>query len=230
MAVEILDALRYLHERRPPIIHRDINPRNLICRPDGRWSLIDFGAIQRMLRDPVVGGSTIVGTFGYMAPGATAGASRSRLGSLRSGDLAAVRHDGPVTCGRAAAPPALRSAHVPRCTARARALARADAGAGACAALARGRAGEGGVHVERDLAVTEDTDIGPGAGDAITRIGRNAAPVAMFAVVSVVAVDLSPRWAERRRAPRAMSPAPDRAPARHRARCARRGGAASSDA
>jgi serine/threonine protein kinase len=62
-ASEILD---YLHGRAPPIIHRDIKPSNVIRRPDGRYALVDFGAVRDHLRPD--GGSTVVGTFGYMAP------------------------------------------------------------------------------------------------------------------------------------------------------------------
>ncbi|MEZ4449391.1 MAG: serine/threonine-protein kinase [Nannocystaceae bacterium] len=62
-ALEILD---YLHSRVPPVIHRDIKPSNLILRPDGRLCLIDFGGVRLALQPE--GGSTMIGTFGYMAP------------------------------------------------------------------------------------------------------------------------------------------------------------------
>jgi serine/threonine protein kinase len=62
-ALEILD---YLHGRRPPVIHRDIKPANLIQRSDARLALVDFGGVRVALREE--GGSTVVGTFGYMAP------------------------------------------------------------------------------------------------------------------------------------------------------------------
>src|SRR5262245_11811311 len=42
-ADQLLDALDYLHTRRPPLIHRDIKPRNLKLRPDGTVTLLDFG-------------------------------------------------------------------------------------------------------------------------------------------------------------------------------------------
>jgi serine/threonine protein kinase len=60
---ECLDILAHLHEQVPPVLHRDINPRNVMLGPD-RTYLIDFGAVR-------VGGKTdmtSVGTFGYMAP------------------------------------------------------------------------------------------------------------------------------------------------------------------
>ena len=60
------DALGYLHGRAPPIIHRDIKPSNVIRRPDGSFAFIDFGAVRDRLKPE--GGSTVVGTFGFMAP------------------------------------------------------------------------------------------------------------------------------------------------------------------
>ena len=62
----LADVLDYLHSRVPPVIHRDIKPGNIIVRPDGRFSLVDFGSVRDGLRPD--GGSTVVGTFGYMAP------------------------------------------------------------------------------------------------------------------------------------------------------------------
>jgi serine/threonine protein kinase len=42
-ADELLDALEYLHSRRPPILHRDIKPQNLKLTPSGEIVLLDFG-------------------------------------------------------------------------------------------------------------------------------------------------------------------------------------------
>ena len=47
-------------------MHRDIKPGNVIRRPDGSFALVDFGAVRDKLKPG--GGSTVVGTFGYMAP------------------------------------------------------------------------------------------------------------------------------------------------------------------
>lgn len=63
--VQLLDALAYLHQLSPPVIHRDIKPSNIVRRSDGRLALIDFGAVQNALPS-TVGGSTIIGTPGYM--------------------------------------------------------------------------------------------------------------------------------------------------------------------
>ncbi len=62
----LLEVLVYLHGLNPPVIHRDIKPGNVIVRPDGGVSLVDFGAITERLRPETVGGSTQVGTVGYM--------------------------------------------------------------------------------------------------------------------------------------------------------------------
>ena len=66
MLEDIADALRYLHGRAPVVVHRDIKPGNIIRRPDGSFALVDFGAVRDRLKP--AGGSTVVGTFGYMAP------------------------------------------------------------------------------------------------------------------------------------------------------------------
>ncbi|HYJ10997.1 MAG TPA: serine/threonine-protein kinase [Polyangiaceae bacterium] len=59
-------SLRYLHGHAPPIVHRDIKPGNVILRPDGSYCLVDFGSVRDRLKPE--GGSTVVGTFGFMAP------------------------------------------------------------------------------------------------------------------------------------------------------------------
>ncbi len=60
------ECLRYLHGHAPPIVHRDIKPGNVILRPDGSYCLVDFGSVRDRLKPE--GGSTVVGTFGFMAP------------------------------------------------------------------------------------------------------------------------------------------------------------------
>ncbi|MGZ3450730.1 MAG: serine/threonine protein kinase [Polyangiales bacterium] len=60
------EVLEYLHGRAPAVIHRDLKPGNVIRRPDGSFAFVDFGAVRDKLRPQ--GGSTVVGTFGYMAP------------------------------------------------------------------------------------------------------------------------------------------------------------------
>jgi eukaryotic-like serine/threonine-protein kinase len=68
MANQILDILVYLQQLTPPVIHRDIKPHNIIRRDDGQLFLVDFGAVQDVYHRTITGGSTVVGTYGYMAP------------------------------------------------------------------------------------------------------------------------------------------------------------------
>jgi len=39
----ILEILDYIHNLQPPIIHRDINPNNIIIGDDSKVYLVDFG-------------------------------------------------------------------------------------------------------------------------------------------------------------------------------------------
>lgn len=66
LARELLELLAWLHDHQPPLVHRDIKPSNLVLAPDNRLHLIDFGSVLHLLRPD--GGSTVAGTFGYMAP------------------------------------------------------------------------------------------------------------------------------------------------------------------
>ncbi|MEZ4241227.1 MAG: thioredoxin domain-containing protein [Myxococcota bacterium] len=68
VAADLLEVLGYLHRLSPPVVHRDLKPANVIRRTDGRLVLVDFGAVRDSLRDLDLGGSTVAGTFGYMAP------------------------------------------------------------------------------------------------------------------------------------------------------------------
>ena len=68
VAVRILAILVYLQSLTPPVIHRDIKPSNIIRSEDGQIFLVDFGAVVDSYRHTVAGGSTVVGTYGYMAP------------------------------------------------------------------------------------------------------------------------------------------------------------------
>lgn len=63
---EMAGLLKHLQEHKPPVIHRDIKPSNLL-RDQERYWLIDFGATAR-LRNATLPGSTVAGSFGYMAP------------------------------------------------------------------------------------------------------------------------------------------------------------------
>ncbi len=62
----VLDVLDYLHRRDPPVVHRDLKPANLVRDAKGNVAVVDFGGVRDALREG--GGSTVIGTFGYMAP------------------------------------------------------------------------------------------------------------------------------------------------------------------
>ena len=64
--IRCLEILDYLHSRTPAVVHRDLKPSNIMRAPDGKIFLVDFGGVLDAARDR--GGSTIVGTYGYMAP------------------------------------------------------------------------------------------------------------------------------------------------------------------
>lgn len=68
IAIQLLEILTYLHSLTPPVIHRDIKPQNIIRNNHGKIYLVDFGAVQDTYHNTVTGGSTVVGTYGYMAP------------------------------------------------------------------------------------------------------------------------------------------------------------------
>lgn len=67
IAQQILEILIYLQQLIPPVIHRDLKPQNIIRSDDNKIFLVDFGAVQDTYHHTVMG-STVVGTYGYMAP------------------------------------------------------------------------------------------------------------------------------------------------------------------
>lgn len=68
IADRLLEIIVYLQSLLPATIHRDIKPQNIILQKNGRVFLVDFGAVQNTYHHTVTGGSTVVGTYGYMAP------------------------------------------------------------------------------------------------------------------------------------------------------------------
>lgn len=88
---EVLAVLEYLHGLAPPVIHRDLKPGNVARRrTDGRLVLLDFGAVRDVLKDPTVGGSTVAGTYGFMAPEQFRGEATPRTDLYAVGVLAVV--------------------------------------------------------------------------------------------------------------------------------------------
>lgn len=60
-------VLNYLHTRENPVIYRDMKPANIILKPDGDISLIDFGTA-RVFKDGCAQDTVCLGTPGYAAP------------------------------------------------------------------------------------------------------------------------------------------------------------------
>jgi eukaryotic-like serine/threonine-protein kinase len=65
MFAELLGILAYIHSLRPPIIHRDVNPKNIILRPDGSLALVDFSGVQDAVLLAYRDTSTMIGSAGY---------------------------------------------------------------------------------------------------------------------------------------------------------------------
>lgn len=66
-AMQIADALSYLHAQRPPIIYRDMKPANVMLKPEGNIKIIDFG-IAREYKEQNLADTTVLGTKGYAPP------------------------------------------------------------------------------------------------------------------------------------------------------------------
>jgi serine/threonine protein kinase len=52
-AMQLADALEYLHNQPSPVIHRDIKPSNLKLTPSGLLKLVDFGLVKQMAPDEI---------------------------------------------------------------------------------------------------------------------------------------------------------------------------------
>ncbi len=50
------------------MIHRDVTAGNIMCLPDGRFVLLDFGLARGAARTTLTEAATMVGTLPYMAP------------------------------------------------------------------------------------------------------------------------------------------------------------------
>ena len=66
-AKQLCDVLGYLHTRQPAIIYRDMKPANIMLKPDGNITLIDFGTA-REFKAKNIADTTCLGTVGYAAP------------------------------------------------------------------------------------------------------------------------------------------------------------------
>ncbi len=66
MGAQIASALAALHGH--GVIHRDVTSGNIMCAPDGRFVLLDFGLARGAARTTLTEAATMVGTLPYMAP------------------------------------------------------------------------------------------------------------------------------------------------------------------
>ena len=66
MGAQVADALAYVHDQ--GVVHRDVTPANVLCSPDGRALLADFGIARLIDTSRVTAAATTVGTAAYMAP------------------------------------------------------------------------------------------------------------------------------------------------------------------
>ena len=65
---QLCDVLGYLHSREPAIIYRDMKPSNVMLKPNGEITLIDFGTAREFKNRAMVEDTTCLGTRGYAAP------------------------------------------------------------------------------------------------------------------------------------------------------------------
>lgn len=74
VAMQILDALEYAHNARNDdgsplgLIHRDVNPANVMIRRTGEAVLLDFGVARALTNTRRTQTGAVKGTYAYMAP------------------------------------------------------------------------------------------------------------------------------------------------------------------
>lgn len=64
---KLCETLFYLHSLNPPVIYRDMKPGNVMIRPDGNITLVDFGTA-REYKEKNTADTICLGTVGYAAP------------------------------------------------------------------------------------------------------------------------------------------------------------------
>ncbi|MBK9200985.1 MAG: serine/threonine protein kinase [Candidatus Obscuribacter sp.] len=64
-ASQLAEILVYLHGQKPPVLHRDLTPDNIILQDDGKLCLVDFGAANEFVGQAT---GTMVGKQCYIAP------------------------------------------------------------------------------------------------------------------------------------------------------------------
>ncbi|MCQ3979612.1 MAG: hypothetical protein DPW09_39850, partial [Anaerolineae bacterium] len=66
--IQVCDAVQYLHQQNPPIIHRDIKPQNIKITPAGRAVLVDFGIARVITSDSLTDTGARGVTSGFSPP------------------------------------------------------------------------------------------------------------------------------------------------------------------
>lgn len=67
--MQICEVFHYLHNQPTPIIYRDMKPANVILKPDGTLTMIDFGTARTQKIGVAMQADTIcIGTEGFAAP------------------------------------------------------------------------------------------------------------------------------------------------------------------
>lgn len=100
LGLQLTDALGAAHDL--GIIHRDLNPRNIMVTPEGRVKILDFGLALRSAaqtspsRDPGATSGRLTGTLPYLAPEQVRGLPPETRSDLFS--LGVVLFE--ATCGR----------------------------------------------------------------------------------------------------------------------------------
>lgn len=66
---DVSSGIAYLHDRKPPIIHQDIKPANILINDDGKYAITDFGiSAQSGHKHDDLFEESSGGTIAYMAP------------------------------------------------------------------------------------------------------------------------------------------------------------------
>ncbi|WP_371357173.1 serine/threonine protein kinase [Hydrocoleum sp. CS-953] len=67
IAISVLEIIKYLQNRIPPVIHRDLKPENILIDNQMKITLVDFG-FARIGGGEVAVSSVVKGTLGFMPP------------------------------------------------------------------------------------------------------------------------------------------------------------------